>query len=47
MSSLPTIVLIIAILLLVVGGIVKSLKFLIWVGLVLFIIAALSYLGIR
>jgi hypothetical protein len=34
-------------LLLVVGGIVKSLKFLIWVGLVLFIIAALSYLGIR
>jgi hypothetical protein len=47
MSSLPTIVLIIAILLLVVGGIVKSLKFLIYVGLVLFIIAALTYLGIR
>jgi hypothetical protein len=47
MSSLPTIVVVIAILLLIVGGLIKSLKFLIWVGLVLFVIAAFSYLGVR
>jgi hypothetical protein len=44
MSLLAIIIAIIAIVLLITGGFVQSLNFLIWVGLVLFVIAAIAFL---
>ena len=44
MSLLAVIILIIAIVLLITGGIVESLSFLLWVGLVLLILAVITFL---
>jgi hypothetical protein len=44
MSLLAIIIAIIAIVLLITGGFVQSLNFLIWVGLVLFVIAVIAFL---
>ena len=44
MSTLVIIVAIIAVILLFTGGFVQSLNFLLWVGLVLLIIAAIAWL---
>jgi hypothetical protein len=43
-SLLAVIILIIAIVLLITGGIVESLSFLLWVGLVLLILAVITFL---
>lgn len=43
MTSLQTII-IIAILLLLTGGVVKSLNFLLWIGVLFLVIAGVSYL---
>lgn len=44
MSTLAIIIAIIAIVLLITGGFVQSLNFLIWVGIVLFVIAVIAFL---
>ena len=44
MSTLAIIIAIIAIVLLITGGFVQSLNFLIWVGVVLFVIAVIAFL---
>lgn len=44
MSLLTTIILIIAIVLLITGGVVESLNFLLWVGLVLLALAVIAFL---
>jgi hypothetical protein len=44
MSPLTIIILIIAIVLLITGGIVESLSFLLWVGLVLLALAVITFL---
>lgn len=44
MSPLFTIIIVVAIVLLLTGGFVQSLNFLIWVGLVLLVLAVISYL---
>ena len=44
MSTLAVVIAIIAIILLVTGGFVQSLNFLLWVGLVLLIIAVIAFL---
>ena len=44
MSLLAIIIAIIAIVLLITGGFIQSLNFLIWVGLVLFVIAVIAFL---
>lgn len=44
MSLLAIIILVIAIVLLITGGIVESLSFLLWVGLVLLILAVITFL---
>jgi Zn-dependent membrane protease YugP len=44
MSLLTAIILIIAVILLITGGIVQSLNFLLWVGLVLLAIAVITFL---
>jgi heme/copper-type cytochrome/quinol oxidase subunit 1 len=44
MNTLLIIVAVIAVILLVTGGLVQSLNFLLWVGVVLLIIAVISYL---
>ena len=44
MSLLAIIIGIIAIVLLITGGFIQSLNFLIWVGLVLFVIAVIAFL---
>lgn len=44
MSLLTVIILIVAIVLLITGGIVQSLNFLLWVGLVLLALAVITFL---
>ena len=44
MSTLAVVIAIIAIILLVTGGFVQSLNFLLWVGLVLLVIAVIAFL---
>lgn len=44
MSPLFTIIIVVAVVLLITGGFVQSLNFLIWVGLVLLVLAVISYL---
>lgn len=44
MSTLAIVIAIIAIVLLITGGFVQSLNFLIWVGVVLFVIAVIAFL---
>ena len=44
MNTLLVIVAILAVILLIVGGIVEAVQFLLWVGLVLLIVAAIAFL---
>ncbi len=44
MNTLLVIVAILAVILLIVGGIVQAVQFLLWVGLVLLILAAIAFL---
>ena len=44
MSPLAAVITVIAIVLLITGGLVQSLNFLLWVGAVLLILAAITYL---
>ena len=45
MNTLVIVVAVIAIVLLVTGGVVPSLNFLLWVGIVLLVIAAITFLA--
>ncbi len=44
MNTLLVIVAVLAVILLIVGGIVQAVQFLLWVGLVLLILAAIAFL---